>query len=442
VRAAVHPDHPRHILDHPSHPVHAWSHLGDAFEAFGERNYRVYFLGQCLAASGTWMQAAAVAWLVLDLTGSPLTMGTVASLQFLPILPLSLVGGMLADRCPKRYVLAASTAFQMLLAVGCGLLVLTGRIRLWELYVLSAALGTSVALSQPAARAITSELVSLDKLASGLAMTTTVMTTARFFGPALAGVALAGVGAAACFFLNAVGYLGLIASLLSLRPADLHIAREDADAPARRGGIAEMLRFVWSSPNIVFELILTALLGAFGYNFSSVLLPLIARHDHVVGARGLFAFGLAMVVGSLVGTVLSGRAKSASRALSVVSAAAFAALLLALTLTRSFSVTLVLLGAIGTALMIFGVSANTTVQLLAPHALRGRVMSLYMMCYLGTPTIGATLTGAIAQAWSVRVALVGEAAIVGIGLLLALAMLHRRLMRALPPPTGVPVPAR
>lgn len=420
-----------------AHPRHAWNRFGDVFEALAERNYRLYFLGQCISASGTWMQGAAVAWLVLDLTGSPLKMGAVAAMQFLPILPLSLPGGMLADRFSRRSLLLAFTAVQMLQAVVCGLLVLSGTIRLWELYVLSAALGVSVALSQPAGRAVTADLVPLDKLASGIALTSTVMTTARFFGPALAGMALASVGAGACFLLNAVSYLGLLGALLALRPSEFHVARPDATVSGKNGGVGEMLRFVWSSPNIVFELVLAALLGAFGYNFSSVLLPLIARHDHMVGAEGLVSFGLAMVIGSLIGTVLSGRAKSASRTLSVMSTAAFAVLLLALTLTRNFHVTLVLLAAIGAALMIFGVSANTTVQLLTPAPLRGRVMSLYMMCFLGTPTVGATVTGAIAQAWSVRVALVSEAAIIAAGLLLSVFVLHRRLMRTVPPPTGV-----
>jgi MFS family permease len=422
-----HAAHPRHVLDHHAHPHHAWEGLGDAFEALSERSYRVYFLGQCISASGPWMQAAAVAWLVLDLTGSPLSMGTVAAVQFLPIVPLSLVGGILADRYSKLDVMLAFKAYETVQAVVFGLLVLSGSVRLWELYVLSASLGISVALSQPAMRAFTSELVPQDKLASGFALTTTVMTTARFLGPALAGVTLATVGAGVCFLLNAASYVGVLGSLLMLRAGNRYPPHREAGRASQGAGVGEMLRFVWSSPNIVFQLVLTALLGAFGYNFSTSLLPLIARHDHVVGARGLFAFGLAMVVGSLVGTVLSGRAKSASRALSVISAAAFAVLLLAATSTTSFRVTLLILAAIGTALMVFGVSSNTTVQLLTPRPLTGRVMSLYMICYLGTPTLGGVITGALAEAWGVRAALLSEGAIIATGLLLAMLFLHRRL---------------
>jgi predicted MFS family arabinose efflux permease len=266
-----------------------------------------------------------------------------------------------------------------------------------------------------------------DKLASGFALTTTVMTTARFLGPALAGVTLATVGAGICFLLNAASYVGVLGSLLMLRAASRYPPHREAGRASQGAGVGEMLRFVWSSPNIVFQLVLTALLGAFGYNFSTSLLPLIARHDHVVGARGLFAFGLAMVAGSLVGTVLSGRAKSASRALSVISAAAFAVLLLAVTSTTNFRVTLLILAAIGTALMVFGVSSNTTVQLLTPRPLTGRVMSLYMICYLGTPTLGGVITGALAEAWGVRAALLSEGVIIATGLLLAMLFLHRRL---------------
>jgi MFS family permease len=422
--------HPRHVLDHDAHPRHAWDGLGDAFEALGERNYRIYFLGQCISASGPWMQAAAVAWLALDLTGSPLTMGVIATLQFLPVLPLSLVGGMLADRFPKRELMLAFKAYETLQALVFGVMALTGVIRVWELYVLSASLGVSIALSQPATRALTSELVSPAKLASGLALTTTVMTTARFLGPALAGAALATVGAGACFLLNAVSYLGVIASLLALRPGELRTADRSAARAGGDGGIVEMLRFVWTSPNILFEMLLSALVGAFGYNFASVALPLLARHDHVVGARGLFMFGLAMVLGSLIGTVLSGRAKTASRALSVISAAVFAALLAALVSTTSFHLTLGLLVAVGATLIVFGVSANTTVQLLTPQPLRGRVMSLYMICYLGAPSLGASLTGVLAEARSIRAALLSEAVIVAVGLGLCIALLHRRLAHA------------
>jgi MFS family permease len=425
--------HPRHVLDHDAHPRHAWDGIGAAFEALGERNYRVYFLGQCISASGPWMQAAAVAWLALDLTGSPLTMGVIATLQFLPVLPLSLVGGMLADRFPKRDLMLVFKVYETLQALVFGIMALTGAVRVWELYVLSASLGVSIALSQPATRAITSELVSPAKLASGLALTTTVMTTARFLGPALAGAALATVGAGACFLLNAVSYLGVIGSLLALRPGEVQAAEERGTRGTRSasdGGLGEMLRFVWTSPNILFELVLCALVGAFGYNFSSVALPLLARHDHVAGARGLFMFGLAMVLGSLLGTVLSGRAKSASRALSVISAAAFSALLAALVWTTDLRVTLGLLVAVGAALIVFAVSANTTVQLLTPPPLRGRVMSLYMMCYLGAPSLGASLTGALAEAGGVRAALLSEAVIIAGGLGLCLALLHRRLAHA------------
>jgi MFS family permease len=427
--------HPRHVLDHVAHPHHAWEGLGDAFEALSERNYRLYFIGQCISASGPWMQAAAVSWLALDLTGSPLTMGTIASLQFVPVIPLSLVGGTLADRFAKRKLMLVFKVYEMLQSLVFGALALSGALQLWHLYVLSASLGLSIALSQPATRAFTSELVPPDKLASGFALTTTVMTTSRFLGPTLAGVALASVGAGMCFLLNGLSYVGVLWALLALRPAEFYAGEAKPSAPAQNGGVGEMLRFVWSSPNIVFELILIALVGAFGYNFSSVLLPLIARHDHVVGAMGLFAFGFAMVVGSLIGTTISGRAKTASRSLSVVSAAAFALLMLSLTLTTSFTLTVILLVALGTALMVFGVSANTTVQLLTPHPLRGRVMSLYMICYLGPPTLGASLTGALAEHWGVRTALVSEAGLIVAGLALSLLFVHHRLNQA---PSGTP----
>jgi MFS family permease len=430
-----HAEHPRHVLDHHAHARHAWDGLGDAFEALSERRYLVYFLGQCVSASGPWMQAAAVAWLVLELTGSPMAMGTVASLQFLPIVPLSLVGGLLADRVSKLDLMLVCKVFETVQAVVFGVLVLSGTIRLWELYVLALSLGVSVALSQPAMRAFTSELLPADKLASGLALTTTVMTTARFLGPALAGVTLATVGAGVCFLLNAASYVGLLGALLALRAGHRYAPPPRPAKASAGGGIVEMLRFVWSSPNVLFELVLTALLGAFGYNFSTALLPLIARHEHVTSARGLFEFGLAMVLGSLVGMAVSGRAKTASRALSVVATAAFALLLIAVSLTTSFRVTLILLAAIGAALMVFGVSANTTVQLLTPPQLTGRVMSLYMICYLGTPTIGGLVTGALAEAWGVRAALMSEGALVAAGLLLAMLYLHRRLHA--PPQRGL-----
>jgi MFS family permease len=392
-------------------------------------NYRLFFFGQMISLTGTWMQTIGQAWLVLDLTHSPLALGTVTMLQFMPISLLVLFGGVFADRVPKRRVLVLTQTAAMTQAFVLAFLTWSGLIALWQIYVLAAMLGLTNALDNPTRQAFVVEMVGRDDIMNAVALNSSLFNSARLIGPALGGVIIAVVGLGTAFFVNGVSFIAVIAGLLLMRPGLLY--------PATRGGegrlleqLAEGLRYSLRTPAILLVLILMAAIGTFGYNFT-VVLPLLARNVLHVGSIGFGAMTSAMGVGSLVAALALATLSKASRPTLLIGATAFSILLAAVAASDWYALTLVLLVALGAASIAFTATANSTLQITAPDHLRGRVMSLYMLLFAGTTPIGGQLTGAMAERIGVRPTVAIEAALCAVGIAAALAYLaaHRRADR-------------
>ena len=374
--------------------------LARGFSALKVRNYRLYWFGQLISQTGSWMQTTAQAWLVLQLTHSPFALGLVTTLQFLPIMLFSLIGGVISDRMSKHRLILITQTAALIQAVLFGGLVIGGAIQLWHVYVLAALTGLVNAIDNPARQAFAVELVGREHLTNAVALNSMLFNGARIVGPAMAGLIIAGAGSpllgiGVVLLLNAVSFVAVIAGLLLMdRGAFLDLP------PAQPGRMLERLleglQYVWRTPAVLLIMIIVASIGTFGYNFS-VVLPLLSGfvlHTDAAGFGGLSAF---LGIGSLVGALATAYAGKVTVRRLIVGSTCFGLLLGAVALSTNYALSGALLVALGLAGILFSTSANTLLQLLAPDALRGRVMSLYMLLFAGSTPIGGLLIGTLSN---------------------------------------------
>ncbi|MGO8871041.1 MAG: MFS transporter [Acidimicrobiales bacterium] len=386
------------------------------FSSLQIRNYRLYFIAQLISVSGTWMQTVAQAWLVLHLTGSGVDLGIVVGLQFLPMLLFGPVGGLVADRANKRHLLYATQSAGGLLALALGVLVVGHVVQLWQVYLLATLLGVVNVFDNPARQTFVMEMVGRDDLPNAVSLNTVVMNASRVVGPAIGGVVITVFGLGICFFVNAASYGAVLIGLAMMRSKELHPTPRVERAT---GQIREGFRYVWRTPALRNTLLAIALIGIFAYNFT-VTLALLAKVTFHGGAGTYSLLTSCMGIGAVIGGLAAAhRAKPTPRLLQVL-ALVFGALLAAVALAPSLIVTAVLIVLMGAASIGFIATANATLQLTAEPAMRGRVMALYAMAFLGTTPIGAPLVGAIAQWTNPRIALLSGAVatVVAAGLLM------------------------
>ena len=371
------------------------------FSSLRIRNYRLYFTAQLISVSGTWMQTVAQSWLVLHLTGSGVDLGIVVGLQFLPMLVFGPVGGLVADRMNKRRLLYLTQAAGGVLALVLGVLVVSHQVQLWQVYVLAALLGLVNVFDNPARQTFIMEMVGRDDLPNAVSLNTVVMNASRVVGPAIGGVVITLVGLGVCFFINAASYMAVIIGLSMMRSAELH---PTGTVERAKGQIREGFRYVWRTPSLRNTLIAVAVIGIFAYNFT-VTLALLAKNTFHGGAGTYSILTACMGAGAVVGGLLAAhRARPTPRLLQVL-ALVFGGLLGAVALAPTLATAAVLIVFMGAASIGFIATANASLQLGAEPAMRGRVMALYAMAFLGTTPIGAPLVGAIAQWTSPRVSL-------------------------------------
>lgn len=404
------------------------------FHSLKNRNYRLYWIGQVVSLSGTWMQRIAQAWLVLQLTHSPLALGTVTAIQFTPILIFSLFGGVVADRVPKWRFLLLTQSVMAVQALVLAILVASGQIHLFHIYLLAGVLGIASALDGPTRQAFVSELVGLDDLPNAVALNSTIFNTSRILGPAFGGLMIATVGTAGCFFLNAFSFLGVIGGLLLMDPTRFFTGR-----PIRRGNmigqIGEGLRYAVTTPDTALPLILMAILGTFGYNFT-VILPLIADEVLHMGPIGFGVLTAAMGVGSLaaaLGVAYQGRA---TRQALLIGATGFSITLFLVALSHWWFITVPLLALLGLCSIIFSATANTRLQTVAPSHLRGRIMSIYQLLFAGTTPIGSLIVGGLAERSNVQWAVAIVAGLCLLGVVVGLVYLRTHSKELLPEATA------
>jgi MFS family permease len=367
------------------------------------------------------MQRVAQDWLVLELThGSGTALGIATGLQFLPQLLFSLWGGMVADRYPKRTILFVTQAVMGLLALILGVLALTGVVAVWQVYLLAFALGMVAVVDNPTRQTFVTEMVGPSGVANAVALNSATFNLARIAGPAVAGLVISAVGTPAAFLVNAASYGAVLAGLKLMRPGELHRVER---APRAPGQLREALAYVRARPTVWLTLLLVFFVATFGMNFQ-VTTALMAREVFHTGAG---RFGLASTMfaaGALGGALLAARRSRPGMRLLLATALAFGVLEVVTGFMPSFWSFLLMLVPTGLALLMFTTTANSATQLGVAPAVRGRVMGLYMLVFLGGAPLGSPLVGWAAEQFGARMSLIAGGVIsalaaVATGLLLA-----------------------
>jgi MFS family permease len=398
------------------------------FSSLANRNFRLFAAGQLISNTGTWMQRVAQDWLVLSLTaGSGTALGITTALQFLPLLLFSLWGGVIADRLPKRPVLLGTQAVSGIQALVLGLLVVTGTVHLWHVYVLAMLLGVTAALDTPVRQAFVPEMVGRRHLPNAIALGSATFNLGRVFGPAVAGLLIAAVGTGWVFLINSASYLAVIGGLLLMRPADLRPSDRVARAP---GQLREGLRYVLRRRDLLLVIVVTAAVGTFGLNFQ-ITTALMATHVFHGGPKAFGLLTTAFALGSLVGALMSARRAGRSGARPglryvVGLAGGFAALETVAGLAPSYATFFVLLVPTGLLAISFATSANPFLQLGVEPQVRGRVMALYTLMFFGGTPFGAPFIGWLAETAGARWSLIGGGLLTGACIVVAVAVLRPR----------------
>jgi MFS family permease len=388
-----------------------------AFLALRHRNFRLFWFGQMISLMGTWMQTIGQAWLVLELTHSALLLGIVGALQFLPVMLLSLFGGVLADRLPKRKVLLFTQSFAMLQAAVLWTLVATGEVRLWHVLVLAALLGLTNSIDMPTRQAFVVEMVGREDLPNAIALNSSLFNMARIVGPGIGGLIIAGAGVAPLFLLNAISFIPVLIglALIDLRGLYAHRKRVENEAGAPRQSTMQSLReglvYVARTPSVLLIIVVIGIVSLFGMNFN-VVLPLFATSVLHVGAEGFGFISSAFGLGSLLSALwLAWSNRKRSIQYLLISAFAFCVLEAFFAISQVYALSLLLIALVGFAMIAVSATANTTLQTVAPDHLRGRVMSVYMLVFAGSIPFGNLLTGGLAHFYGVPIALLVGAGI-------------------------------
>ena len=359
------------------------------------RNYRLFFSGQIVSVAGTWMQNIALAWLVIELSGSPLAVGALAFCRFVPFLALGLVAGVIIDRFDTRRLLLATQGAAMVVSIVLAVVTLAGVATLPVVYALAALGGLVLVFDAPGRQTLTFQMVGQSELQNAVALNSGLFNASRVIGPALAGLLIAAVGTGLCFVVNAVSFLSVLVALRLMREDELYPVEK---RPGTRvvAGIREGLAWAWRAPVARVVLIVVTVVSLVGFNFH-VLVPLLASQTLDVGAGTFGILSAAFGLGALVGALATASLREASPRAFVGGAVGFSVLMLALALVHSVPVALVLLLGLGMSFALFTASANALVQLDAPPHLRGRVMSLYLFAFAGLAPIGGLVAGWLAE---------------------------------------------
>ena len=402
--------------------------MSGTFRSLRVRNYRLFAGGQIVSLTGTWAQRVAQSWLVLELSNdSGVALGIATSLQFLPVLLFGLYGGVLADRYDKRRLLLGAQAAMGLLALILAVLDLTGTVQLWHVYALAFGLGLASVVDTPVRQAFVSEMVGPDDLPNAVGLNSATFNSARIVGPAIAGIAIAAVGTGWVFAANAVSYIAVLAGLHAIRTSELYPSQRLARA---KGQLREGLSYVRSRPELLIPMVLVFVIGTFGLNFE-ITLALVVKQVFELGAGTYGLLSAFFAAGSLIGALASARRTGPPRQRTLLGAAiVLGVLIVAVGLAPNLPVMAVLLVPTGIAALTFTTTTNASLQLASAPQVRGRVMALYVLVFLGGKPVGGPLIGAIAEAFGPRSSMVvGGVVTLLAGVLAAVALARARSLR-------------
>lgn len=368
------------------------------FRSLRVRNYRLFFVGQVVSNIGTWMQRIAQDWLVLSLAGSSTAVGVTMALQFLPMLLFGLYGGVLVDRFPKRRLLFLTQTSMAVTGLALAVLTLSGHVQVWHVYVAAFAVGMATVVDNPARQSFVSEMVGPDQLQNAVSLNSANFQSARLVGPAVAGVLITTVGTGWAFLYNGLSFIAPIAGLMLMRTRDLHPVRP---APRAKGQLREGLRYVARRPELLWPIVLVGFIGTFGFNFP-VWLSAYADDVFHSDAGSYSLFNTLMAVGSVAGALLAARRGTARLRVLIGGALAFGLLEIVAALAPAYWMFALLMVPIGMFGLTVNVTTNTAIQMNTDPAMRGRVMALYMMVFLGGTPLGAPIAGWATDAYGAR----------------------------------------
>jgi len=414
------------------------------FRSLSIRNYRLYFFGQLVSMSGTWMQSVAQGWLVLRLThNSGFALGLVTALQFLPVLLVGAWGGVLADRFDKRTTLLCTQSAMAVFSAGLAAVTLAGVVQLWMVYLASFLIGVANAVDSPTRQAFVSEMVGPGDLPNAIGLNSAIFNGARVVGPAGAGILISLVDVGPCFALNAASFLAVLASLWRMRPAEL---TRVTPVPRARGQVRAGLAYAWRTPVLRSTLLLVTVVGTLALNYG-VVLPLLAKVTFHGDAATYGFITSAMGLGALFGALATASRAGPSARLLAGSCVAFGLLLAVAAGAPTLALALPVLVAAGAAGIVFMATANSTLQLASIPAMRGRVMALYILVFLGSTPIGGPLVGLLCQHLGPRFGLgLGGVSTTAAGVAASAAVWRRERSRgaaaASAPAPRLPEPAR
>ena len=396
------------------------------FAALRTRNYRLWASGQIVSLVGTWMQRVAQDWLVLTLSGgNGLAVGIVMALQFGPTLVLSVWGGVLADRYDKRTLLMITQAFAAVCGLGLGLLDVGNVVELWHVYVIAFILGCSSAIDAPVRQSFTIEMVGQEKLSNAIALNSMTFNMARIIGPAISGVLITVIGTGWVFLINAASFTAVFAALLAMRVKDLF---EVERAPRAKGQVRAGFAYVLSRPDLRVLLATVFMVATFGLNFP-LALAVLARNTFGSGAATYGLLSTALAVGTLAGATLAARRAKAPR-LFLGAVIVFGVFEILVGLMPNYVLVAILLVPTGALTLTFTTSAMNILQMSVPSDMRGRVMGIYMLCFLGGAPLGSPVLGLLADVLDPRAPLlIGGVVSLATGLFAAVYLLRHNNLR-------------
>jgi MFS family permease len=359
------------------------------------RNYRLFFAGQVVSVAGTWMQNIALAWLVIELSGSPLAVGALAFCRFVPFFVFGLFAGVVIDRLDTRRLLLGTQGAAMVVSIALAVVTLAGWATLPVVYALAAIGGLVLVFDAPGRQTLTFQMVGESELQNAVALNSGLFNASRVIGPALAGFLIAAVGTGLCFVVNAISFLAVLVALCLIREEELFPV-EKRPGTKLVAGVREGLAWAAHTPLARTVLAVVTIVSLVGFNFH-VLVPLLASQTLHVGAGTFGVLSAAFGLGALVGALATASMREASPRVFVGGAVGFSLAMLALALAHTVDVALVLLLLLGMSFSLFTSSANALVQLASPPHLRGRVMSLYLFAFAGLAPVGGLVAGFLAE---------------------------------------------
>jgi MFS family permease len=377
--------------------------LANGARAFRHRNYRLYFGGQLVSLVGTWMQAVAQGWLILQLTGDPFLLGVVAAMQWIPVMVLGLFGGLITDALPKRQTLIVTQAIKMGLSFAMFALVFTGRVEVWQVMVLALLGGLTNVVDMPTRQAFSVEMVGREDVGNAVALNSAMFNAARVLGPAVAGLTIGAFDISTAFLIDAVSFLAVLIALLAMRDSELRVVPPIARPTSVNEvfeGLREGLSYVRRTPLVLLGITVVGLVATFGMNFQVVIPPLTEQilHSDATGYGFLMA---ASGLGSLVAALFIAFSPRSRIGLIAGGSILVGLAEIALGLSSVFFISLVLMFFVGLGAIAMAATANTTIQLAVPDHLRGRTMAVYTTVFAGSTPVGGLLMGWVASRFGI-----------------------------------------